>query len=133
MVRLNDMSDYERLPLTKWNIRQPAETDLERRENAMDTGGLDLVIVPGVAFALDTGARMGHGKGYYDRFFERMFIRYPERASLPTERGRIAEKQAAGKTVLIGLAFPEQIADEVPVDKTDVLMDQVLTVAAGDL
>lgn len=35
MVRLQSMSDYESLPLTKWNIKQPA---MEGRENALETG-----------------------------------------------------------------------------------------------
>lgn len=127
MVRLHDMADYEQLPLTKWKIRQPLESDVGRREDAMSTGGLDLVIVPGVAFVVGNGARMGHGRGYYDRFFEEMFKAYPARASMADERGRIDEKLAAGKTVLIGLAYREQIVDEVPVDERDVLMDDVLT------
>ncbi|KAK9717372.1 5-formyltetrahydrofolate cyclo-ligase family [Popillia japonica] len=62
MVRLNDMKDWENLPLTKWKIKQPLLS--ERRENATDTGGLDLIIIPGVAFTRD-GKRLGHGAGYY--------------------------------------------------------------------
>lgn len=37
MVKLDSMEDYDKLPLTKWNIKQP---DLrENRENALETGG----------------------------------------------------------------------------------------------
>lgn len=36
MVRLRDMDDWENLPMTKWNIKQPALS--EKRENALDTG-----------------------------------------------------------------------------------------------
>jgi 5-formyltetrahydrofolate cyclo-ligase len=47
MLRLYDYDDYEKLPLTKWNIKQPNPDD-ERRENPMMTGdtaatGLDCV------------------------------------------------------------------------------------------
>lgn len=36
MLSLHSMDDYNMLPLTKWNIKQP-END-EGRENALDTG-----------------------------------------------------------------------------------------------
>ena len=37
MVKLNDFDDYEKLPLTKWNIKQPNADDAHR-ENPMLTG-----------------------------------------------------------------------------------------------
>lgn len=36
MVRLKDLQDYETLPLTKWNIKQPNAKD--GRENALTNG-----------------------------------------------------------------------------------------------
>lgn len=36
MVKLTSMEDYENLPLTKWNIKQPSASD--KRENALETG-----------------------------------------------------------------------------------------------
>lgn len=36
MVKLRDMEDWETLPLTKWNIKQPYLKDV--RENALDAG-----------------------------------------------------------------------------------------------
>ena len=36
MLQISDMTDYENLPLTKWNIKQP-NVD-EGRENASETG-----------------------------------------------------------------------------------------------
>jgi len=38
MVRLRGMDEYESLPLTKWNIKQPDFKDA--REDAMTNGGL---------------------------------------------------------------------------------------------
>lgn len=36
MLKINDINDYESLPLTKWNIKQPNMD--ENRENATETG-----------------------------------------------------------------------------------------------
>lgn len=65
---------------------------------------LDLVMVPGTAFDLH-GARMGQGKGYYDRL-------------LATARPNAP---------LVAMAFDCQIFDEIPVAPHDVFMDLVLT------
>ncbi|KAK0082001.1 hypothetical protein PV326_007380 [Microctonus aethiopoides] len=49
MVKLKSIEDYDNLPLTKWNIKQPADDDYDR-DNAQNTGGLHVIILPGVAF-----------------------------------------------------------------------------------
>jgi|GEM_PF-86997 len=69
---------------------------------AIDPAGIDLVIVPGVAFTAD-GRRLGHGKGYYDRFL-------------------------VGTTAhTVGACFAEQLVDELPVEPHDVRLDRVLS------
>jgi 5-formyltetrahydrofolate cyclo-ligase len=65
---------------------------------------LDLVMVPGTAFDVH-GARMGQGKGYYDRLLS----------------------SARPNAPLVGLAFDCQIFEEIPVAEHDVFMDLVLT------
>jgi len=106
MVKLDSWLDYENLPLTRWNIKQPAMSD--PRENAIETGGLDLTIMPGLAFT-KTGCRLGRGKGYYDAFLTRY-------ANLPN-----------GKPYTIAVAFKEQVLPHIPVTDKDVIIDEVLS------
>lgn len=104
MVHLKSMEDLKSLPKTNWNILQPLETD--QREDALETGGLDLVIVPGLAFS-KTGDRMGRGKGYYDRF--------------------LSICRAKNKNLFtVALAFKEQIVENIPTEPHDTKIDLVL-------
>lgn len=106
MVRLYDLDDYDKLPLTKWNIKQPADDEV--REEALDTeGGLDLILIPGLAFTL-AGERCGRGRGYYDAYL-----------------AKVRQKQG-GLPATVALAFKEQILEEVPTDHHDVRIDKVL-------
>ena len=66
--------------------------------------GLDLVVVPGLAFDA-AGRRLGQGHGYYDRFLFGL----------------------GGTAVTVGLAFSWQLVPEVPVDAWDVPVDVVVT------
>ncbi|XP_031829035.1 methenyltetrahydrofolate synthetase [Nomia melanderi] len=105
MVKLFSMEEYENLVLTKWNIKQPKFD--ETRENALENGNLDLIILPGVAFTRD-GKRLGHGMGYYDSFLN-------------------AYVKEQKKPYLIAVAFNEQIWDDIPISEKDVSVDLVLT------
>ncbi|XP_075216688.1 methenyltetrahydrofolate synthetase isoform X2 [Lycorma delicatula] len=104
MLKLYSMQDLKSLPLTKWNIRQPEITD--ERENAIDKG-LDLMIVPGLAFT-ENGLRLGRGKGYYDRYIEEY------------------NKKTGQKFKTLGLAFQQQILNDLPTDKNDAKLDLVI-------
>lgn len=106
MVKLDSLQEMETLPLTSWNIRQPAEDD-NSREEALAGGGVDLILMPGLGFD-KLGKRLGRGKGFYDTYLERC-IRHPK-----------------GKPYTIALAFKEQLCQEIPVDDNDVLIDEVL-------
>lgn len=64
---------------------------------------LDLVIVPGIAFD-KKGARLGRGKGHYDRFLKKI---YP-------------------KTVSLGLAYDFQIVPRLPATKRDVGVQKII-------
>ncbi|KAJ8029223.1 5-formyltetrahydrofolate cyclo-ligase [Holothuria leucospilota] len=105
MLRLHSMEDYESLPVTKWNIKQPAEGDA--REEALSSGGLDLIIMPGLGFTLE-GDRLGRGKGYYDKYLQR------------------CAEHSTGMPATIAIAFKEQIAEKLPVTENDRRVDEVL-------
>lgn len=109
MLRLQSLADYESLPETKWKIKQPA--DSEGRENALVSGTLDLVVVPGVAFGLQ-GQRLGHGRAYYDRFFRHCVTK----ANVSPHK--------------VGLAFTTQLSNDIPMTETDVWMDRVFFASA---
>uniref|UniRef100_A0A336M8Y0 5-formyltetrahydrofolate cyclo-ligase n=1 Tax=Culicoides sonorensis TaxID=179676 RepID=A0A336M8Y0_CULSO len=117
MVQLYNLDDYNALPVTKWNIKQPNIDD--NRMNCMECG-LDLIILPGVAFTRN-GNRLGHGMGYYDKFLTRYFEKHPKVHQSPdvTEPG----------TMLIGISFKQQIVDidELPMEAHDYKLDLVVT------
>lgn len=99
-----------------------------KKSRASVIDGLDLIIVPGVAFS-PNGSRMGHGMGYYDRYFDQLFKTFPNRAAPQELRGRIGKKLIAGQTIFIGLAFRQQLIDDaqLPLDDHDVRLDEVIT------
>lgn len=68
---------------------------------------LDIVFMPLVAFD-KTGARLGMGKGYYDKTFTFCF-------------------QARTKPALIGVAYSCQYCDRLPIESWDVPLDGILT------
>ena len=63
-----------------------------------------LVLVPGVAFS-ESCYRMGYGRGYYDRYFEKRRF----------------------ESILLGIAFKEQVTDELITDMYDVPMHKLIT------
>ncbi|XP_067827740.1 5,10-methenyltetrahydrofolate synthetase (5-formyltetrahydrofolate cyclo-ligase) isoform X2 [Heptranchias perlo] len=105
MVKLGSAEEIHHLPLTSWNIHQPAEDD--SREEALASGGLDLILMPGLGFDKH-GNRLGRGKGYYDTYLERC-LQHPK-----------------GRPFTIALAFKEQICELVPVTENDKQIDEIL-------
>ena len=92
--RIRDFSEMESGVL---NITEPVgNTELYDGRRAV-------AIVPGIVFDIN-GNRIGHGKGYYDRFLSD----YPEIKK-------------------IGVAFDENLIYEIPAESHDVPMDIVVT------
>lgn len=71
-------------------------------------GGLDLIIVPGLGFTAD-GKRLGRGKGYYDRSIAQYTTKY-----------------SPDNLKTIGLAFGQQICQDIPVGHQDKFVDVVV-------
>jgi len=101
---LRDMEDLE---VATFGILEPRADLRGVAERKIDAGQLDLVMVPGVAFDR-RGARLGHGKGYYDRLLTRVRLDTP----------------------LVGIAFECQMFPEIPMATHDVFMDMVITETA---
>jgi 5-formyltetrahydrofolate cyclo-ligase len=70
MLALESMTEFESLKPDKWGIPSLQPTQVPGRRNCLTDAGLDLIVMPGMAF--DQGfRRLGHGKGYYDHFLSR--------------------------------------------------------------
>lgn len=65
---------------------------------------IDLILVPGTAFTAD-GARMGRGRGYYDKYMS----------------------QSGFRAFKAGVCYPHQLIDELPVEPHDIRVDTVCT------
>lgn len=81
-----------------YSIMEPKATCPRRSVSRME-----VIVVPGVGFD-KKGNRMGRGAGYYDQLLRK-----------------------AGKIFKIGLCFREQMVRQLPVTKTDVPVDCVIT------
>lgn len=101
LFRLESMED---LSIGMYKILEPKTELRSLPERQVDVKSLDLVMVPGVAFTR-AGARMGHGKGYYDKLLE----------------------HARPDAPLVALAFECQLFPEIPTQAHDVFMDKIIT------
>ncbi|KAJ7196575.1 5-formyltetrahydrofolate cyclo-ligase, partial [Mycena pura] len=110
LLQIYDVDDLNSLPAGVWGIKEPKRLRHgQSRTNANDAG-LDMIIVPGLAFDRSL-SRLGHGKGYYDRFI----TAYTAGSRPPP--------------LLVGLALREQLldADTIPIADHDWKMDHIIT------
>ena len=88
--------------------------------SSSNTSSIDVALIPGVAFDA-LGHRLGRGRGYYDRFL-RTLGTVPSVSSAANYRGTVPSVCSR----LIGLCFDFQIVPSVPVDPTDIPVNQVI-------
>lgn len=70
-----------------------------------------VLLMPGLAFSL-SGARLGYGKGFYDRFIDSVY-----RSNSPVYLPK----------AIVGFGFDCQLFDSLPVDEYDILLTHVVT------
>lgn len=103
-LELFRLASMDELELGMYRILEPKIELRGLPEKQVDVQELDLIMVPGVAFDR-RGARMGHGKGYYDKLLQHARLNTP----------------------LVALAFECQLFEEIPVADHDIFMDRLIT------
>jgi 5-formyltetrahydrofolate cyclo-ligase len=103
-LALFHLESMDELSIGMYKILEPKPELRLLPHKQVDPKSIDLVMVPGVAFDRRC-ARMGHGKGYYDKLLE----------------------NTRPETPLIALAFECQLFPEIPVAPHDVFMNKIIT------
>ncbi|MBI3864052.1 MAG: 5-formyltetrahydrofolate cyclo-ligase [Planctomycetia bacterium] len=101
------LQSLDDLSIGMYKILEPKPELRHIPERQVAVTDLDLVMVPGVAFTRD-GARMGHGKGYYDKLLE----------------------HARPDAPLVALAFECQFFPDIHTQEHDVFMDKIISETA---
>jgi len=103
-LELFHLENMDELAIGMYKILEPAPALRLLPAKQVKAQELDLIMVPGVAFDR-TGARMGHGKGYYDKLLQ----------------------HARPDAPLVALAFECQLFPEIPTAPHDIFMDSIIT------
>ncbi|QDZ17730.1 5-formyltetrahydrofolate cyclo-ligase [Chloropicon primus] len=105
LLRVSSVSELS--PAPPFGIPEPVPRPqgMALRPEALDEG-LDLLVVPGLAFD-EEGRRLGRGGGYYDRYIEKLLSQ-------------------ESRPLLAGVCFSCQVLPEVPCEEHDARMDAVV-------
>ena len=87
----------------------------EAESIALEGDGLDIVLMPGVAFDRQMN-RIGHGKGYYDRFIQQCYDYAKKLGREPPALGTLVFERVL---TLVALALKEQIVEDGIIPMTD--------------
>ena len=91
--KVTDLSTLK-ISKDKYKVREPSDGEV------VSPSTFDIIICPGVCFDKNNN-RLGHGKGYYDRYLSKRSI------------------------YKLGVCYKEQLVDELPIDGHHVKMDLV--------
>ncbi len=91
-----------RLRTLRMGLKEPLSTERELSPSAV-SGTIDVAIILGLAFERERGYRLGHGKGYFDRFL------------------------GEHPVFTIGLSFELLIVDRLPAEEHDVPMKMIVS------
>ena len=83
---------------------------------------IEVAIIPGMSFD-DQGHRLGRGKGYYDRFLEKIQSQIEE---LSKESNKESYKKSNKELYKIGVCFGFQKEKSIPSESHDIVMDEVI-------
>ncbi|AGO12871.1 AaceriADL385Cp [[Ashbya] aceris (nom. inval.)] len=105
--RMQSMAAVRALrPQGKYLLREPpAETPPPALPD------VDVVLMPGLGFCADTGARLGRGAGFYDNYVSR------------------TQQLHGRRPLLVGLALSQQLLPHIPLESHDQCVDAI---ACGD-
>ncbi|MBB3152427.1 5-formyltetrahydrofolate cyclo-ligase [Paenibacillus endophyticus] len=106
-MTLYELRGRDELKAGAYGIMEPDPQKAAKVQDAMPA----MVFVPGLAFDRN-GGRLGYGGGYYDRFAEAI---------------RSAKQEHDETTLWLGMAFEEQLTDEVPLEPHDLRMNGIIT------
>lgn len=86
-------------------FKEPTLSVLYNHEKDCNKLRIDLIILPGLGFDKE-GNRLGHGKGWYDRFISTLEY----------------------KPILIGVCFKEQLLEGIPHENYDIRMEEIISI-----
>lgn len=145
MVALKSEADFEGFQPDAWGIPVPSEDSISERENALTgledeetstagkaVSGLDLILMPGVAFDGES-RRLGHGKGFYDRYLQRhqSLLQGKSEIKMPyLGTKRLAIELMSSNSCAVGLALQEQVlstGQQIPTGPDDWRVNRVIS------
>lgn len=98
------------VPRGPYMLREPP-LDSTDALSSPSTGGIDLIVVPGLGFT-NKCHRIGHGKGFYDTYINQC--------------NKWSEENGKNKPVLVGIGAEEQLVDHIPNESHDHPLDAVI-------